>query len=108
MAEIDKSRSLEFDRRSSGLGIKIPITAAAAEWSAAVNQLAYEQHVDVRVTRDGEHLLLCLAPGTSREELVRRLNLVHDLVEQADRMEQADLDATAPLEAAALDWWRQR
>lgn len=74
MAEIDKSRTLEFDRRSSGLAIKIPITEATAEWSAAVNQFAHEQHVDVRVTRDGEHLLLYLTPGTNRDGVVRRLN----------------------------------
>jgi hypothetical protein len=120
MAELDKSRDLTFDRGwitaadgTPGLGITIPITAATPEWSAAFHQLALEQQVDVRLTRKRkrDELLLQVWPGTSREELLRRLNQTLDLINRASQLErdqQRDLlSATSPLEEVALDWWQR-
>jgi hypothetical protein len=80
MAELDNSRDLTFVRGgmiaadgTPGLGIKIPITAVTPEWDAALRQLADGQHLDVRTVPKGDHLLLQLSPGTSREELLRQL-----------------------------------
>jgi hypothetical protein len=114
MAELDKSRDLTFNRSgmraadgSPGLGIKIPITAATPEWSAAFHQLAHEQQVDVHLTPKRDQLFLQVSPGTSREELLRRLNQTLDLINQASQLERDQLGATSPLEEVALDWWQR-
>jgi len=113
MAELDKSRDLTFvpggmiaADGSPGIRIKIPVTAVTSEWNAAFKQLAFDQHVDVRLTRKRDHLLLQLSPRISGEELLRKLNLTQDLVNQASQLERGQLDATSPLEEAALDWWQ--
>jgi hypothetical protein len=114
MAELDKSRDMTFVRGtmraadgSPGLAIRIPITAATPEWRAAFHQLAHEQQVNVHLTPKRAGLYLQVSPGTSREELLGRLNQTLDLINQANQLEQDQLDATSPLERIALEWWQQ-
>lgn len=107
MAEIDTSRSLEFERIGSGLRIRIPITASTPKWSAAVNRLAFEQHIELQTGSD-RFLLLSIAPGLSAADVVVRLDQVDELVRAASQVESDALNSAAPLESAALEWWEIR
>jgi len=114
MAELDKSRDLTFVRGhmtaadgTPGLGMRIPITAPTPSWSAAFHELAAEQRLPVTLTRERDQLFLQMNPGSTREELMRTLNQVLTLINQATQLEREKLDVTSPLEEAALDWWQR-
>ncbi len=69
MAELDKSRDLTFKHVGTELAIMVPIVGVTPQWVTAFGELANEQHAEIELHRDGQHLFMHLIPGTSTDDV---------------------------------------